>query len=107
MTQTTEALITNRNVASGRLRTLDYLGVNDVARYADGAARSLALAAAAHATILDGTPPDDAEYLAGMALVAAAQVFVSAAQAAQGVVSAPINWCPKGSPIADALAGLK
>jgi len=106
MTDPTKTLTNNRNIASGRLRTLIHLGVNDVARYTDGARQALATAATAHAALV-GSAPDDPEYTSALALLDAAAVFVGQAQAAQAVISAPCNWCPKGSPIADAMADLK
>jgi len=105
VTDTAQTIVNNRNSASGRLRTLIYLGVNDVATHTDGARRALALAASAHETLV-GTPPDDPEYTSALALLNAASAFVEQAQAAQSVISAPCNWRPKGSDIDVALAAL-
>lgn len=105
MTADADTLIRNRNALSGYLRTIMHTGSAGLAGYTSSARVALATAAATHKTFL-GSEPDDAEYVAALALVAAAEAFVAACAAAQPVIGAPNNWCPAGSPIALALAGV-
>lgn len=102
VTESTDTLIKNRNTASGSLRTLIHHGTSDIATYTDGARRALATAASSHKSLC-GEEPSDPEYVAAMALLSAAEGFVSAARAAQAVISAPNNWRPAGSAIDNAL----
>ena len=104
MTAPADTLIRNRNSLSGHLVTIMHTGTANLSGYTSSARQALALAAVAHNTLV-GEDPTDPEYVAGEALVSAAEAFVAACDAAQPVVGAPNNWMPAGSAIADAIAG--
>ena len=100
--RTASNLITARNRATGHLRTLAHLATRDVFNHVAGARKALTAAASAHAALV-GSEPDDSEYVADLALLTAAEAFLSAAQANQGPVNGPSNWRPVGSAIDTAL----
>jgi len=97
-------LIAAHNSLSGELTSLQHVATTTLATYAGGARGSLSRIAAAHAS-LTGEAPNDPEYTAALAVVAAAEAFLSAVASTQDVLHSPTNW-RRGHPIDAALAAL-
>jgi hypothetical protein len=99
---TANDLVESRNRADGALVALVTVAADSVKGHAERAARNLSAAKADAVALGAGAPTDD-KFVAAQAVIAAAQAFVNAAQAARLTITSPGNWRPAGSDIDTAL----